>query len=167
MRAIRTAAAALMAVSALALTASTATAAANGGSTPFGFTVTPSTVAPGGMVTFAVTNCGTTATASSGVFDTVNIPSGKSAAATVDRDAEVGATYQVTFTCNGASGTTSLRISGATRSPPPAVAATRAATTAVAPAGVRGGLGGSVGEMNTASLVADTALVVTAESCQH
>ncbi|MEV4970770.1 hypothetical protein [Streptomyces scopuliridis] len=161
MRAIRAASAALMAVSALVLTAPTATAAPGGGNAPFGFTVTPSTVAAGGRVTLSVTNCGTTATASSGVFDTVNIPSGRSATATVDWDAKAGATYQVTFTCNGQSGTTSLRISGATRNPTPAATVTRTTATVV-PGGVRGGLGGSMAGVSTAELVGGTALVVAA-----
>ncbi|MEV6421123.1 hypothetical protein [Streptomyces sp. NPDC051662] len=162
MRAIRAASAALLAVSALVLTAPTSTAAVNGGNAPFGFTVTPSTVAAGGRVTLSVTNCGTTATASSGVFDTVNIPSGKSATATVDWDAKAGATYQVTFTCNGQSGTTSLRISGATRNPTPAATVTRTTDATVVPSGVRGGLGGSIGGINTTELVAGAALVVAA-----
>ncbi|MFJ9029616.1 hypothetical protein ACIRQP_14005 [Streptomyces sp. NPDC102274] len=162
MRAIRAASAALLAVSALVLTAPTATAAVNGGNAPFGFTVTPSTVAAGGRVTLSVTNCGTTATASSGVFDTVNIPSGRSATATVDWDAKAGATYQVTFTCNGQSGTTSLRISSATRNPAPASTVTRTTDPTVVPGGVRGGLGGSMGGMNTTELVAGSALVVAA-----
>ncbi|MFJ9210153.1 hypothetical protein CU044_2444 [Streptomyces sp. L-9-10] len=162
MRAIRAASAALLAVSALVLTAPTATAAVDGGNAPFGFTVTPSTVAAGGRVTLSVTNCGTTATASSGVFDTVNIASGRSATATVDWDAKAGATYQVTFTCNGQSGKTSLRISGATRNPTPAPTATRTTAATVVPGGVRGGLGGSIGGINTTELVAGTALVVAA-----
>ncbi|MFE4369372.1 hypothetical protein ACFRMN_14270 [Streptomyces sp. NPDC056835] len=162
MRAIRAASAALLAVSALVLTAPTATAAVDGGNAPFGFTVTPSTVAAGGRVTLSVTNCGSTATASSGVFDTVNIPSGRSATATVDWDAKAGATYQVTFTCNGQSGTTSLRISAATRNPTPAATVTRTPGATVVPGGVRGGLGGSVGGINTTELVAGAGLVVAA-----
>ncbi|PVE13312.1 hypothetical protein [Streptomyces scopuliridis] len=162
MRAIRAVSAALLAVSALALTTPTATAAPSGGNAPFGFTVTPSTVAAGGRVTLSVTNCATTATASSGVFDTVNIPSGRSATATVDWDAKAGATYQVTFTCNGQSGTTSLRISSATRNPTPAATVTRTTGATVVPGGVRGGLGGSVGGVSTTELVGGTALVVAA-----
>ncbi|MFE3826896.1 hypothetical protein [Streptomyces sp. NPDC059092] len=159
MRAIRATTTALLGVAALALTAPTAVAAVHGGATPFGFTVTPSTVAPGGRVTLSVTNCASSATASSAVFDTVTIPSGRTAAATVDWDAKRGAVYQVSFTCNGTTGRTNLTVAGA------AATATRApvvSATSLAPAGVRGGLGGSVGGVGTGELVAGTALVVTA-----
>ncbi|MEW1722456.1 hypothetical protein [Streptomyces sp. NPDC093109] len=166
MRAIRAASAALLGAVALALTAPTATAAVDGGTTPFGFSVTPATVAPGGRVTLGVTNCSSTATASSGVFDTVNIPSGRTALATVDWDAKAGTAHQVTFTCNGVTGRTTLTVSGATRAPAavpvPARTAPTAASTAIAPAGVRGGLGGSVGGVTNGELAAGTALVVVA-----
>ena len=101
MRTIRAASAALLGVAALALTTSAATAAPHGNVTPFGFTVSPSTVAPGGTVTLALSDCGRPATVSSGVFDTVTVPTGRSATATVDADARPGARYQVTFTCGG------------------------------------------------------------------
>ncbi|AXG81521.1 hypothetical protein [Streptomyces paludis] len=159
MRAIPAASAvALLGVAALALTAPAATAAVDGGTTPFGFSVTPATVAPGGRVTLGVTNCSSTATASSGVFDTVNIPAGRTALATVDWDARAGTAYQVTFTCNGVTGRTNLTVAGATRAP----VAPTAASTAIAPAGVRGGLGGSVGGVTGGELAAGTALVVVA-----
>ncbi|MFI5756325.1 hypothetical protein [Streptomyces sp. NPDC051569] len=185
MRAIRAASAALLGAAALALGAPTATASADGKVTPFGFSVTPSTVAAGGRVTLAVTRCATPATASSGVFDTVTIPSGGTAAATVDWDAKAGAMYEVTFTCDGVSGRTELTVAGATRRPTPtpvrdpsrtpartpAVAPTAASTRTAAavadppsasPGGVQGGLGGSVGGTRTGELVAGTALVVAA-----
>ncbi|MFE2937856.1 hypothetical protein ACFXKG_02105 [Streptomyces sp. NPDC059255] len=179
MRAIRATTTALLGVAALAPTAPTAAAAVHGGSTPFGFTVTPSTVAPGGRVTLGVTNCASSATVSSAVFDTVTVPSGRTAAATVDWDAKRGSVYQVSFTCNGTTGRTNLTIARAastptsaptrapTRTPTrtPARTPTRAptvATTSVAPAGVRGGLGGSVGGVGSGELATGTALVVAA-----
>src|SRR5690242_10829372 len=104
MRAIRVAPVALLGAAALALTgpAVTAYAATAGGPSGGGngYTVTPSVVAPGGKVTLAARGCSTTATASSGVFDTVTIPMNGSAQATVDWDAKPGAAYEVTFICN-------------------------------------------------------------------
>ncbi|RDG31168.1 hypothetical protein [Streptomyces corynorhini] len=169
MRAISAPSAALLAVAALALTAPTATAAVDGGTTPFGFSVTPATVAPGGRVTLGVTNCASTATASSGVFDTVNIPAGRTALATVDWDAKPGAAYQVTFVCNGVTGRTDLRVSGATRAPSATPArtavatatATARSTSTVVPSGVRGGLGGSVG-VSAGELAAGAGLIAAA-----
>ncbi|MFE3741825.1 hypothetical protein [Streptomyces sp. NPDC059134] len=157
MRAIRAATTALLGVAALALTAPPAGAVVHGGNTPFGFTVTPSTVAPGGRVTLGVTNCATSATASSAVFDTVTIPSGRTAAATVDWDAKRGAVYQVSFSCNGTTGRTNLTVAAAAATP---TRAPTVSTTSVTPSGVRGGLGGSVGGVGTGELAAGAALVV-------
>ncbi|MFD5752953.1 hypothetical protein [Streptomyces sp. NPDC127033] len=171
MRAIGATTTALLGVAALAPTAPTAAAAVHGGATPFGFTVTPSTVAPGGRVTLGVTNCASSATVSSAVFDTVTVPSGRTAAATVDWDAKRGAVYQVSFTCNGTTGRTNLTIARAASTPTgaptrtPTRAPTRAPTvaaTSAAPAGVRGGLGGSVGGVGSGELATGTALVVAA-----
>ncbi|MFB7270142.1 hypothetical protein [Streptomyces sp. NPDC056244] len=166
MRAIRAASAALLGVAAFALTAPAAVAA----DAPFGYSITPSTVAPGGRVTLAVTKCSTPATASSGVFDTVTIPSGRTATATVDWDAKAGARYEVTFTCNGVSAKTTVAVSNSARTPAPVPVPTgTTGTTAAVPApagtvsspgGVRGGLGGSIGGMNMAEIVTGTALVV-------
>lgn len=117
MRAIRVASAALLGVSALALSAPVAVAKGDGDHniTPFGFAVLPSTIAAGGQVTLQVQRdnggCKGSATVSSGVFDPVTIPSGRSSAtAMVDWDAKPGAVYQVTFTCDGVSGSTGLTI---------------------------------------------------------
>ncbi|MFD5032350.1 hypothetical protein ACFWM0_18320 [Streptomyces sp. NPDC058405] len=179
MRAIRAASAALLGVAAFALTTASSAAAVKDNATPFGYTVTPSTVAAGGKVLLAVTKCSTPATASSGVFDTVTIPSGSTAAATVDWDAKPGAKYEVTFTCNGVSAKTNLAIAAAAKTPTPAPTQTPAAPAATtqtpaqvatpavgatsdAPLGVQGGVGGSIGGMNTAEIVAGTALVVAA-----
>ncbi|MFF4325040.1 hypothetical protein ACFYZT_00810 [Streptomyces sp. NPDC001591] len=86
--------------------------------TSFAFAVTPSTVAPGGTVTLSVSNCGaSSATASSGIFDTVTIERGRTVKVTVDRDARPGALYSVTFTCDGENGSADLTITGGTTQP--------------------------------------------------
>ncbi|MEU3727692.1 hypothetical protein, partial [Streptomyces sp. NPDC031705] len=96
--------------------------------TSFGFSLAPSVVAPGGQVLLSVTGCGAAyATASSGVFDTVNIARGQTARVTVDRDARRGALYSVTFTCNGENGSADLTIAGGTSMP------TTSSTTGVRP----------------------------------
>jgi hypothetical protein len=122
MRAIRVASAALLGVSALAFSAPAAVAKGDGNHniTPFGFSVVPSTIAAGGQVTLQVERnnggCKGPATVSSGVFDTVTIPQGQSSAtAMVDWDAKPGAVYQVTFTCDGVSGSTGLTIAAGRR----------------------------------------------------
>ncbi|MET7473627.1 hypothetical protein ABZT17_04560 [Streptomyces sp. NPDC005648] len=116
MRAIRVASAALLGVCALTLSAPAAVASGGGNITPFGFSVLPSTIAAGGQVTLQLNRdggCRGPATVTSAVFDAVTIPPGRSAAtATVDWDAKPGATYQVTFTCDGVSGSTALTIAG-------------------------------------------------------
>jgi hypothetical protein len=155
MRALRAASAALLGVAPLALTAPPAAAAMAVNTTQFNFTVTPSTVAPGGRVTLTAGGCPRTATASSGVFDSVTIPPNGSATATVDRDAKPGAVYSVSFACGTALASLDLTISGGTSRP-------TVRSTAVAPSGVRGGLGGSIGGLNTGEIAAGTALVVAA-----
>jgi hypothetical protein len=156
MRTIRAVSAAALAAAAVTLAAPVATAAPAGGPsggnvTPFGFSVTPSTIAQGGRVTLSVTDCDSSATASSAVFDTTTIPRGRTAVATVDRDARRGAVYRVTFTCGGRSGTTSLTIAGSAATSRPTV-----------PGGVSGGLGGSVNGSDTAEIAAGAALVLAA-----
>ncbi|MBZ3905330.1 MULTISPECIES: hypothetical protein [Streptomyces] len=112
MRAIRVASAALLGVTALSLTAPAAHAARAGDITSFGFSVVPSTVAPGGQVTLRVDGCRHRTTVSSGVFDAVVIPHGQSSAtATVDRDARPGTVYEVTFQCGDETGRTDLTLS--------------------------------------------------------
>lgn len=125
MGAIRTSATALLSAGATgaalalgALGAPAAHAAEEAPVTSFGFTVTPSTVAPGGQVVLAVTGCDAAfATSSSGIFDSVSIARGHTARVTVDRDARRGAQYSVSFTCNGETGSTDLTITGGTSSP--------------------------------------------------
>lgn len=112
-------------------------------------------IAPGGQVTLAARGCLTTATASSGIFDSVTIPRGGSASATVDWDAKPGASYEVSFICNTSPTSTAeigLTISAPTPTP---------GSTAIAPNGVQGDLGG-IGRMNAAQLVGGTALAVAA-----
>ena len=120
MRAISVASAALLGVSALACSAPAAVARDTGGhsgTTPFGFSVMPSAVSADGRVTLQVERerggCRGPATVSSGIFDTVSIPTGSSSVtATVDEDARPGSEYQVTFTCDDESGSTDLTIAG-------------------------------------------------------
>ncbi|QIP83334.1 hypothetical protein GLX30_03845 [Streptomyces sp. Tu 2975] len=156
MRAIRAASAALLGAAALALTAPTAAAVNN---TPYDFNVTPSTVAAGGRVTLTAGGCPSSTTVTSGVFDTVTIPSNGAATATVDRDARPGAVYSVQFNCIGRIGTIDLTIAGGTASP--TASSTRTATTAP-PQGVRGGVGGSFDGMNAAEIAAGGVLVAAA-----
>ncbi|MET9610476.1 hypothetical protein ABZZ17_36280 [Streptomyces sp. NPDC006512] len=86
--------------------------------TSFGFTITPSTVAPGAQTVLSVTGCDAAfATVSSGIFDTVSIARGQTARVTVDRDARRGAVYSVAFTCNGETGSADVTIAGATSTP--------------------------------------------------
>jgi hypothetical protein len=155
MRAIRVASAALLGVASLPLTAPTAAAADGRLTQPF-FTVTPSTVAPGGRVTLSASGCPTTATATSGVFDAVTISPGTSTTALVDSDARRGAVYSVQFRCGAQSGRFNLTIAGGQATP------TIRATTATSPGAVRGGVGGSIGGLNAGEIAAGTALVVVA-----
>ncbi|MFE6287257.1 hypothetical protein [Streptomyces sp. NPDC057877] len=117
MRAICVASAALLGIGALSSCAPAAVANTDGTGPAFGISVTPSSVAAGGQVTLRVDRdaggCRGTATVTSGVFDTVHIrPGHSSATAVVDRDARAGATYRVTFACDGLSGSTDLTITG-------------------------------------------------------
>ncbi|MEU3520141.1 hypothetical protein ABZ770_33565 [Streptomyces sp. NPDC006654] len=125
MRAIRVASAALLGVGALALSAPAILANDGGGgeegrdggrdSAPFGFRVTPSTVAAGGRVSFHLNRgdgCRGTATVASSLFDTIRIPAGQdSGTATVGRDVRSQGSYRVTFDCDGISGSTELAVS--------------------------------------------------------
>ncbi|MFI2780569.1 hypothetical protein [Streptomyces sp. ALB3] len=168
MRAIRVAPVALLGAAACFLMAPAASAAVlNGGtSTSFTPTITPSTVAPGGQVTLGAMGCTSDATAFSGVFDTTTIPSGRSATATVDRDARRGAIYEVTFRCGSTTRSADLRITSAAPTSTPTTAPTTAPTTSstASPSGVLGGLGGSVDTMDPAEIAAGSALVAIASA---
>ncbi|MFF8605596.1 hypothetical protein ACF06X_06625 [Streptomyces sp. NPDC015346] len=169
MRAIRAASTALLGAAALALAVPVAGAAdgapaphpqgvqAARAKAPGDFVVSPSLVAPGGRVTLSAPGCRSTATASSGVFDTVTIAPGATATAVVDWDARRGAVYTVTFNCTGGiSDTVNLTISGTTASP------TVSSTVLTPPRGVQGGLGGSIGGVEAWTLAAGTGLVIAA-----
>ncbi|WP_282692667.1 hypothetical protein [Streptomyces sp. CC208A] len=171
MRAIRAASTALWGAAALALAAPVAVAHAADGApapnprvrdakAPGDFVVSPSLVSPGGRVTLSAPGCSSTATATAGIFDTVQIAPGSAVTATVDADAKRGAVYTVAFNCSGGGqGTVDLTISGlATLTPAP----TTGSTVLLPPRGVRGGLGGSQDGPGTAELVAGTALVLAA-----
>lgn len=157
MRAIRVAPVALLATAGLTLMAPVAAAQTvlGGTSTSFTPTISPKSVAPGGKVTLGALGCTTQATAMSGVFDTTTIPAGRSATATVDWDAKRGAVYEVTFRCGNVTRTADLTITRVTSSP-------TISSTAIAPSGVLGGLGGSAGTMDPAEIAAGTALVLAA-----
>jgi len=112
MRAIRVASIALIGTAALTVGAPAALAADEGDITPSGFTVTPSTVAPGGTVTLNAAECEVpTVTVSSGVFETVTLDEGHPGTAKIDAKAKPGAEDEVTFDCNGEKVTTALAIS--------------------------------------------------------
>ncbi|MFD8231354.1 hypothetical protein ACFV20_05600 [Streptomyces sp. NPDC059696] len=82
----------------------------------FGFSVMPSTVAPGGEVTVQVVRnraCRGEAVVNSQVFDLVTIPPDESwTTAEVDWDAKPGAVYDVEFACDESNGTARLTIAG-------------------------------------------------------
>ncbi|GLF92794.1 hypothetical protein [Streptomyces yaizuensis] len=165
MRAIcATSAATALAAAALVLSTPTAPAAprlsgAGGQASPL-FTVSPSTVAPGGRVALSASGCDTTATASSGVFDAVTIRPGTSTRVTVDAAARPGAQYSVQFTCGSTRGTFNLGIAGGSSSP--TISSTAAVSAPATPLGVRGGLGGSVGEVDAGEVAIGAALVLSA-----
>ncbi|MEU6852235.1 hypothetical protein ABZ901_20215 [Actinacidiphila alni] len=137
----------LLAAAILAVTAPAALADSN--ITSFGFSVSPTTVAPGGKVTLTATDCANQATASApALFDDVTLGKGdgpgQTATVTVGSDAKPGAQYDVTFTCGSERGTTPLTIS----------------TGRTTPIGtVKTGVGGGVSGPNAAEILAGAALV--------
>ncbi|MET9856575.1 hypothetical protein ABZY57_26990 [Streptomyces sp. NPDC006450] len=156
MRSIRVASVALLSTGAFALAAPMASAN-DGGTTPnvtsFGFTVSPTTVAPGGTVTLNATACQEPLVkVSSGVFDAVELNEGKSATAKVDADAKPGARYEVTFDCKGEKGTTTLTVAGHS---------TGTGTTTPSK-GVKAGLGGGASGLNGPEIAAGSALLAGA-----
>ena len=167
MRAARLIAGSVLTVGALSLAGPLAFAADGGGTasnvTPFAFKIYPTTVKAGGNIGLGVSGCdATSATASSGVFDTVTLPSTGTkgeyvGAATVDADAKPGAQYDVKFTCGSSSGTTTLTVSGGTSTPTASTSATAVPTGAV-----KTGLGGGSGSVSPAELAAGGALAVLA-----
>jgi plastocyanin len=152
MRAGRTTAAALLAGATLALTAAGAALApvafADSDITSSGFSVSPTTVAPGGSVTLTATDCADRATASApALFDDMTPGRGdgpgRVATATVGTDAKPRAEYDVTFTCGSEQGTAPLSIGDGT-------------TTPTGP--VKSGVGGSVTGPNAAEILAGVVL---------
>ncbi|MEV4682278.1 hypothetical protein [Streptomyces kurssanovii] len=127
-----------------------------GGVTSFAFSVSPSTVEPGGTVTLAATDCpAKKVTMSSEVFDTVTVHDGRPATAKVDKDAEPGAEYEVTFDCKGEKGHAPLTIaagSGGTHRP----------GTVKPGGGAHAGSGGSFTDPGPARSVAGWTLVACA-----
>ncbi|MDO0909918.1 hypothetical protein QQM39_03285 [Streptomyces sp. DT2A-34] len=116
MRAIRIASAALLGVSALAMAAPAAQA--RGDASGFWVNVLPTTVAPGGQVKLRATGCDQSVAVSSGVFDTVTIPRGRTTTrVTVDRDARPGAVYEVSFYCGTFWQSVDLTIAGGRPAP--------------------------------------------------
>ncbi|WP_327713057.1 hypothetical protein OG912_36365 [Streptomyces sp. NBC_00464] len=157
MRVIRAASVALLGAAAFGVAAPAALADdGNHNITSFGFTVSPSTVAPGGTVTLNATGCEVpSVTVTSGVFDTVTLEEGRSATARVDDDAKPGAEYEVTFDCKGEKGTTPLTIREGSGH--------HDQTGSVMPGnGVRAGAGGSLSGMSPGEVGAGAALVVGA-----
>ncbi|GAA3388594.1 hypothetical protein [Streptomyces roseoviridis] len=141
------------------------------GITSFGFSVTPSTVAPGGTVTLKSDGCeAPTVTVESPVFDTVTLKEGRPGTATVDADAKKGAQYEVAFDCKGERGTTTLTITGGahptghpTSHPTGHPTAHPAVPSVPAHKGVRAGFGtGSDAEAGTAQVVTGTVLIAGA-----
>ncbi|MEU8649817.1 hypothetical protein [Streptomyces sp. NPDC048737] len=157
MHAIRVASAALLGLGALALPAPSAVAA-DGGTTPFGFSVLPSTITAGGQVTLRIDRnnggCKGDVTITSGIFDSVRIAAHRSSATTtVDFDIKVGAVYRVTFTCDGVSGSTGLTVGGARPGTPTPVPD-------AVPRAVRAGAGGTLAGFDLREVGLGTVLVV-------
>ncbi|MBQ0826059.1 hypothetical protein [Streptomyces tagetis] len=162
MRALPVASAALLGAGVLASCAPAA--GAGGGVTPFGFSVHPATVAPGGEVTLRVERdrggCRGRATVESRVFDTVTIPRTESSAkAVVYRDARPGTSYEVTFTCDGARGTTRITIAGGGHTYPP--------SPTHHPKGVHAGEGGSIAGLDPARIGLGALLVAGSLGAAH
>ncbi|MFB7464215.1 hypothetical protein ACFCZ1_12060 [Streptomyces sp. NPDC056224] len=139
----------LLAAAAASLAIAAATPAALAYAAPTA-TVSPSTVAPGGQVALNIAGCGTkTGRASSSAFGEVRLAPGNLEAtnlfgnATVYRNAGQG-THRVTFECGGPGGE---RVTVALN---------------VAPAGARGGTGGSIGSVSAGQIAMGGALVVGA-----
>ncbi|MDX6311959.1 MAG: hypothetical protein QOF44_1423 [Streptomyces sp.] len=176
-RSVRSASVALIAMAALGLSVSPAVSAVspsgNSNITSFGYAVSPDTVRAGGLVKLSSSGCDVpSVTASSGVFDTVQLVEGHPKLIRVDSDAKVGARYTVNFTCNGESGHTTLTIAGGTRASafpsaaptafPSADPSQTPGTTPAPTAAIQGGFGGSVGGLNTPEALIGGALLVTA-----
>lgn len=172
MRAISIASAAVVTAGALTFAAPAAHAAVTGDNniTSFGFSITPTTVAAGGQVTLKVDGCDTDAHATSGVFDKVTIPKGRTATATVDWDAKPGAMYTVTFECKGETGTTDLTIATGNQSGGNQTGGHHTGgqhTGNTVHRGVRAGIGGAFGDLDFGELALGGALIAGALGCAY
>lgn len=135
---------------------------------PYAFSVTPSSIAAGGQVTLSAGGCPGSATASSAAFGTVVVRPGQTARATVSSPVDPGASYDVRFSCPGsAPESVSLTIVGTGSAP--TTSSTSLPKTSASPLvsasavrGVRGGLGGSIGDMDTTRVAGGAALVALA-----
>jgi hypothetical protein len=95
-------------------------AQAGGDTEGFRVAVLPSTVAPGERVVLLTSGCEQSVSVSSGVFDTVIIPRGRTMArSVVDRDARPGAVYEVSFHCGTFWQDVDLTIAGGREAAPP------------------------------------------------
>lgn len=151
MRAIRITSAALLGAGALVMTAPAAQA--HGDNSGFWALVRPTTVAPGEQVKLRATGCEQSVTVASGVFDTVTIPRGRtSVRAVVDRDAEPGAVYEVSFYCGTLWQSVDLTIAGGKPEPRPSYPQR----------GVHAGEGGSFGGLDLKQIGLGAALVTAA-----
>ncbi|WP_164836018.1 hypothetical protein [Actinacidiphila soli] len=155
--------------------------------TSFRYAVSPGTVKAGGLVKLSSSGCDVpSVTASSGVFNTVELVSGHPKLVRVASAARAGAQYTVNFTCHGQSGHTSLTIAGGTSaaapvspspygsssaytspspfsSPSPYDSPSLIPGTTPPPTGaIPGGLGGSAGGFNTSEALIGGAFLATA-----
>jgi hypothetical protein len=150
--------------------------------TSFGYAVSPGTVRAGGLVKLSSYGCDVpSVTASSGVFNTVEIVSGHPKVVRVASAARAGAQYTVNFTCHGQSGHATLTIAGGTSaaaasvspspyappspyaSPSPYTSPSLIPGTTPPPTGaIPAGLGGSAGGFNTSEALIGGALLATA-----
>lgn len=128
---------------------------------PFHFDLTPTTIAPGGKVTFDVEGCREPVEITSGIFDPVVIPKEQNTGtATVDWDAKPGAVYTVSFDCPGQrGGDKDLTVTGGGGRPDgqghhrPDTGPRK---------GVHAGIGGSLGDLDLHELGLGAALVAGA-----
>ncbi|MEU6945095.1 hypothetical protein ABZ957_07635 [Streptomyces sp. NPDC046316] len=125
--------------------------------TPFGFSVTPATVAPGGTVTLTSDGCeASSVTVTSGVFDTVTLTEGRAGTATIDVEAKIAAEYEVTFDCKGRKGTAPLTITAGS------TGHSAGGHDTGADKGVKAGFGGGAGELGATEVATGTALIAGA-----